>query len=320
MTPIINDPKAEAIKLHQEYKKSGDIDSEMKLAQFLSAYEGTDKIVHSHDLVEQIKELENEKRYETGITDLDKITDGFRSNQLIVIGSAPKSGKTQLAIELANRIERENGEKCTMFLFEETAPEVLYKYKKKNRPLPSFYTPADSIDYNIDSVYRKMIEAWAKHDSKIFFIDHLHFMLDMKAARLDLSIKEVMQELKRFTKTHGFTIFLITHIKMGNFNEPPGVDAIRDSSFIAQYADTVMMLWRERVKIGEHTNLTDQTNNMLINIALNRKINFTSDKNTGLVELTFNTDTWEYSPLKWYGLEFHEEEKKKNDIKSKMKK
>lgn len=313
---MINDPKSQAIKLHEEYKKNGDVESELKLAEFLSAYEGVDKIVHSHDLEEQINALENEDRYKTGINGLDKTLDGFRSNQLIVIGSAPKSGKTQFSVELANRIEKTSGQKCTMFLFEETAPEVLFKFKKKGRPLPSFYTPGDIIDYNIDSVYRKMIEAWAKHDSRVFFIDHLHFLLDMKAARLDLSIKEVMQELKRFTKTHGFTIFLITHLKMGNFNEPPGVEAIRDSSFIAQYADTVMMLWRERVQNGNpgHSNVLESTKNMLVNVALNRKINFTEDKNTGLVELTFNTDTWEYEEMHWYGADFQEAEDKKNQV------
>jgi len=317
----MNDPKQEAIKLHEQYKKSGDNESEMRLAEFLAVYEGVDKIVHSHDLDKQIEELENEDRYMTGIEDLDTVLDGFRSNQLIVIGSAPKSGKTQFAVELANRIERNSGQKCTMFLFEETAPEVLYKYKKKGRQLPSFYTPGGMIDYNIDSVYRKMIEAWAKHDSRVFFIDHLHFLLDMKAMRLDLSIKEVMQELKRFAKLHGFTIFLITHLKMGNFKEPPGVDAIRDSSFIAQYADTVLMLWRETVAAGEgkHSNLITQTNNMLVNVALNRKINFTKDRNTGLVEMTFNTDTWEYELKKWYGLEFSENKEKVTRIVSNIK-
>lgn len=316
----MNDAKAEAIKLHEAYKKNGDTESEMRLAEFLAAYEGTDKIVHSHDLTAQIEELENESRYQTGIKALDDTIDGFRSNQLIVIGSAPKSGKTQFSVELANRIERKSGQRCTMFLFEETAPEVLYKFKKKNRPLPSFYTNADIIDYNIDSVYRKMIEAWAKYDSRVFFIDHLHFLLDMKAARLDLSIKEVMQELKRFAKTHGFTIFLITHLKMGNFNEPPGVEAIRDSSFIAQYADTVIMLWRERVQNGNpgHSNITTPTKNMLLNVTLNRKINFSQDSNTGLVELTFNTDTWEYEECNWYGEEFEKESEQKKNLKSQI--
>lgn len=319
----MNDHQKIALQLHQELKKKGDIESEQKLASFLSQYSGSDQIVSSLDLDEQIKELEGEQRYTTGIKNLDYITDGFRSNQLIVIGSAPKSGKTQFSIELSNRIQKETGERCTMFLFEETAPEVLYKYKKKGRPLPSFLTPADLPEFNIDSIYRKMIESWAKYDSRIFFIDHLHFLLDMKAQRLDLSIKEVMQELKRFCRLHGFTIFLITHLKMGNFKEPPGVDAIRDSSFIAQYADTVIMLWREMVEAGnsDHHNVTKQTKNLLVNVMLNRKINFTNDDNTGIVDMTFDTDKWEYKEQLWYSLETEkdrQEEQKKSSVKSKI--
>lgn len=315
----MNDHKKQAKILHEQMKASGDIQSEQKLAEFLSAYEGSDKIVSSKDLTAQIEELENEARYKTGIESLDQITDGFRSNQLVVIGSAPKSGKTQFSVELAKRIQKESGEKCTMFLFEETAPEVLYKYKKKGIELPDFLTPAELIEYNIDSVYRKMIEAWAKYDSKIFFIDHLHFLLG-NSKRLDLDIKDVMQELKKFAKMHGFTIFLITHLKMGNFMEPPGVDAIRDSSFIAQYADTVIMLWREIIQAGtdSHSNVTKQTKNMLANVILNRKINFVTDDNTGLVELTFNTDNWTYEEFLWYGADMEEEQQEKTQKKEKF--
>lgn len=297
----MNDHQHQAKLLHEEFKKKGDIESEQKFAEFLSHYEGTDKIVRSIDLVDQIKALENEARYKTGIAKLDKITDGFRSNQLIVIGSAPKSGKTQLCVDLSRSIEKINNTKCTMFLFEETAPEVLYKYQKKGLPLPDFYTPQDLPEYSVDGVYRKMIEAWAKYDSKIFFIDHLHFVVDTNKSRLDLSIKDVMQELKRFARLHGFTIFLICHLGKGNFKEPPGVEAIRDSSFIAQYADTVLMLWRETVELSEqHSNLLGYTKNLLVNVALNRKINYTEDYNTGLIDLTFNTDTWQYEETTWY--------------------
>lgn len=297
----MNNHQQQAKLLHEEYKRKGDIESEQKFAEFLSHYEGTDKIVRSIDLVDQIKALENEARYKTGIAKLDKIIDGFRSNQLIVIGSAPKSGKTQLCVDLSRSIEKLNNTKCTMFLFEETAPEVLYKYQKKGLELPDFYTPQDLPEYSVDGVYRKMIEAWAKYDSKIFFIDHLHFVVDTNKSRLDLSIKDVMQELKRFARLHGFTIFLICHLGKGNFKEPPGVEAIRDSSFIAQYADTVLMLWRETVELSDqHSNLLGYTKNLLVNVALNRKINYTEDYNTGLIDLTFNTDKWQYEETTWY--------------------
>lgn len=299
---MINDHKEQARLLHEELKrKGGDIETTQRFADFLARYEGSDKIVESTALAGKIKDLEAEDRYYTGITKLDDILDGFRSNQLIVIGSAPKSGKTQLSVELARRINMQGKTKATMFLFEETAEEVLYKYHKKGLPLPSFLTPQDLIDYNIDSLYRKMIEAWAKYDSRVFFIDHLHFIVDTKTQRLDLGIKDVMQELKRFAKLHGFTIFLICHLAKGNFKEPAGVEAIRDSSFIAQYADTVLMLWRETYEPSpEHKNVISYTTNLLVNVALNRKVNFKNDYNTGLVDLTFNPGTWQYDETTWY--------------------
>jgi replicative DNA helicase len=189
-----------------------------------------------------------------------------------------------------------------MFLFEESAPEVLYKYYKKGIELPRFYTPLNERGLDMDGIYLKMLEAWTKYNSRIFFIDHLHYLLDDSKESPTFKIKKVVQDLKQFAKQLNFTIFLVAHIKHQNNDEPPGVEAIRDSSFVAQYADTTLMLWRETYKSGakEHKNLTNYTNNLLINVALNRKINFKTDRNTGLVDLTFNTDTWSYEESNWY--------------------
>lgn len=296
-------PQEQARELYTEFKKDeANPDALLRLVEFMGEYEGDDKIVLSTDLLPKIKELEEEERYMTGIQKLDKILDGFRSNQLIVISAPPKAGKTQFCVHIARSLPNP-----TMFLFEETAIEVMYKYYKKGLELPRFYTEESLAEANIDQLYRKMIEAWAKYNSRIFFIDHLHFLLDSRDS-VSVEIKEVMQSLKKFAKRHNFTIFLVAHITKGSFDQPPGVDAIRDSSFIPQYADTVLMLWRESFKAGvkEHTNLLSFTNNLLVNVALNRKINFQSESNIGLVDLTFKTDTWTYDETNWYTEWTHE--------------
>lgn len=295
-------------KMQEQMKKSdyADKDALIALGMMLGEYKGSDEIVESTSLTEKIKKFENERKTLTGITKLDKILGGFRSNQLVVISAPTKAGKTQFCIDLARRMKN-----CTMFLFEESAEEVLYKYMKKGLELPHFYTPATMSDYSIDSLYRKMIEAWVKKRSKVFFIDHLHFVIEPEPKeRFDLAIKRVVQELKQFAKAHGFTIFLVCHIKHSRRDEPPTTEDIRDSSFIAQYGDTVLMLWRECYKVGsEGHRLYDYTKNMLVHVALNRKINFDSDSNTGLVDLTFNTDTWEYEESDWYA-SFVDDERK----------
>lgn len=268
-----------------------------RLASFMAQYTGDDEIVSSTDLLAEIEKFESEQRYYTGIKRLDDILDGFRSNQVIAISAPSKAGKTQFSIHIARNLPNP-----TMFLFEETAPEVLYKYHKKGIPLPRFYTPKNMVGYSLDDLYRKMIEAWAKYDSRIFFIDHLHYLLDDGKENTTYKIKKVMQELKEFAKRHSFTIFLIAHIKHQSFTEPPGIEDIRDSSFIPQYADTTIMLWRETVQPGarEHKKIYTYTNNLLVNVALNRKINFKTDVNTGLVDLTFDPGTWGYEDSDWY--------------------
>ena len=297
-------PLQQAKELHEELKRTGDVEAMLRLTDFMSEYDGDDAVIPSSDLLEEIKALEAEPRYMTGIKKLDEITDGFRGNQIIVLSAPPKSGKTQLSVHLARSLPNP-----TMFLFEESAPEVLYKYHKKGLELPKFFTMKQSEGMDVESLYRKMIEAWAKYNSKIFFIDHLHFILDGNGANKGDQIEKAIKELKRFCKRHNFTIFLIAHMTKGNFSEPPGVEAIRDSAHIPALADTVIIMWRETIKSGAkgHGHVITQTKNLLLNVALNRKINFTKDSNTGLVDLTFNTDTWGYEETEWY-TEWLEEE------------
>jgi replicative DNA helicase len=287
----------EAQKLYEEFQRAGSIEAMTKLTEFMALYEGEDEIVPLANL--DISEFEEEERYLTGIPKLDGILDGFRSNQLIAVSAPSKAGKTQFCMHLARALPNP-----TMFLFEETAQEVLYKYHKKGIELPpNLYALRSLTEYSVDYVYRKMIEAWAKYDSRIFFIDHLHYLIPNEGnEHATYKIKRIMQDLKQFAKRHGFTIFIVAHISHQSYDQPPGIEDIRDSSFIAQYADTTLMLWRETYNAGarEHKKLYNYTNNLLINVALNRKINFSKDYNTGLVDLTFNTDTWSYEPSDWY--------------------
>lgn len=315
----MNTPLEQARLLHKELQKDEkNVEAMLKLVEFMKEYDADDKIVLSTDLEDQINELENEERYYTGLKKIDDVTDGFRSNQVIAISAPPKAGKTQFCVHMAR-----NFPNPTMFLFEETPAEVLYKYKKKGIPLPRFYTHKDLVEDSIDGLYRKMIEAWAKYDSRIFFVDHLHYLLDDSNKDMGSKIRHIMQELKKFAKRHHFTIFLIAHMTKGNFTEPPGVEAIRDSSFIPQYADTTLILWRQTFNSGakEHKNVYNYTNNLLVNIALNRKINFVTDINTGLADFTFNTTTWGYESSEWYSewiKEGKEEDRARNDILKKI--
>jgi len=305
-------PLDQAKKLKAQLEREGSVEALQRLSEFMSVYTGENEVISSEDLMEDIKKFESEERHKTGIKQLDDILDGFRSNQVIAIAAPTKAGKTQFCVHLARNLKN-----TTMFLFEESAPEVLYKYYKKGLKMPRFYTPRNVVGMDLDMVYLKMIESWAKYDSKIFFIDHLHYLLDDENMNTTYKIKIVMQQLKEFAKRHNFTIFIVAHIKHIAVDQPPGAEAIRDSSFVAQYADTTIMLWRETHEVGArgHKNVINYTNNLLVNVYYNRKINFThpNNNNTGLCNLTFNTDTWTYDETDWYTMWIDNGEQKESE-------
>lgn len=314
MKKLLDQAKA----LRTQLEKEGGVEALHRLSEFMAEYTGENEVVDSANLLEEIKQFESEERYYTGITALDAIVDGFRSNQVIAVAAPTKAGKTQFCVHLARKLPNP-----TMFLFEESAAEVLYKYYKKGLDLPRFYTPKTVVGLDLEGVYLKMIESWAKYNSRIFFIDHLHYLLDDSGVNTTYKIKEVMQQLKEFAKRHDFTIFLVAHIKHVSVNEPPGAEAIRDSSFVAQYADTTIMLWRETKEVGArgHKNVINYTNNLLVNVFYNRKINFNDplNRNTGLVDLTFNVDTWSYDETDWYTYWIENGEEEKRDSTSILK-
>ena len=101
-------------------------------------------------------------------------------------------------------------------------------------------------------IEKKIIEGVAKFDTKVVFIDHLHYLFDIsavgKGVNSSIAIGGIMRELKRIAIKWNVIIFLIAHIGKTITNESPGLDAIRDSSFVAQESDLIIMVSRYKTK------------------------------------------------------------------------
>jgi replicative DNA helicase len=118
-----------------------------------------------------------------------------------------------------------------------------------------------------------------KYGSKLFFIDHLHFIVPFNSDRLDTRIGDTMRQLKTIAKKHKVIIVLVAHLKKTEVTIAPTLEDLRDSSFIAQEADTVMMLWRETKRENNEVKIT---NNTTLSVQANRRTG-----TTGTVKLTF---------------------------------
>jgi replicative DNA helicase len=60
-----------------------------------------------------------------------------------------------------------------------------------------------------------------------------------------------MRELKTFAIETGTTIFLVSHLAKTKTDDVPSISDLRDSSFVAQESDIVMIMWRHREKDRE---------------------------------------------------------------------
>lgn len=204
-------------------------------------YNGEDALISSEELVEKIKSEVEEFKMPTGFNQIDSILGGFRLGQLVTISATTGSGKTTFAMEITIRLKEHNP---VWIPFEEGAEELIRKFLERNETPPLFYTPKNITGKSVNWIEQRIIEGKVKHNSKVFFIDHLHFIVPFAGDRHDLAVGRTMRDLKELAKKWEVCIFIICHLKKVDLDKMPTLDALRDSSFIGQESDTVIMLWR----------------------------------------------------------------------------
>lgn len=263
----------EVSKIEDEKEK---LEAKFRLEEAMRVYSGEDELISSLELLEKIKTEPEEEKFMSGITGLDNILNGFRRNQLIVLAAPTKSGKTQFCVELCSRLEKTN----PVFIpFEESAEELVRKFHDRKEEPPLFYTPKTITGNTLKWVEKKIVEGKVKYNSELFFVDHLHFIVPFTSDRLDTRIGQTMRELKSIAKAHNVIIILVAHLKKTNMQVSPTLEDLRDSSFVAQEADTVMMMWRQAKRESGQMIIT---NNTVVSVQANRRTG-----NTGNVKLTF---------------------------------
>lgn len=281
-------------KVHGDIEKTKEIkDKEEKLFWLMEqarAYSGDDRMVSSRDIVEKIRAMPAEEKIMSGIKGLDDILGGFRRKQVVVISAATKSGKTSLCIDLTEKMRSQNP---AWLPFEEGAMEIVQKFMDRNEEPPLFFTPEHMTGNTLTWVEKKIIEARAKYDSRVVFIDHLHFIVDF-GENMSIQIGRTMRELKRIAKAWDVTIFLIAHLKKTKMDTQPDLEDLRDSSFIAQEADTVIMLWRQTERLNGQVVISNNTN---LSVQANRRTGKTGNVRLVFENGKFIEKDWVYQEL-----------------------
>jgi len=183
----------------------------------------------------------------SGIPGIDYACDGFQDGELVVVSGPTKSGKTLLAQTFTVNFSKQKEYAC-WFTYEVPARQFLEQFPI----LPLFYLPTNNKAQDFNWFMERCLEAYFKYNTRIFFVDHLHFLIDMaRVSNPSLEIGAIVRRIKRFAVDNDFVIFLLCHIKKTE-GEDISYRDLRDSSFIAQDSDTCIMIKRTP-KNGQNT-------------------------------------------------------------------
>lgn len=209
---------------------------------FLKDYTAPDMVISSHENWELLKNQKTSGFRLTEMPALDALLGGLQEGEVIVVSGLTKHGKTTLCQTLTKQmIEDENY--ALWFSFEVPAKQFL-SFMVENEKVPLFYMPQQLKSKNLEWLEERIKEAIVKYNIKAVFIDHLHFLLDMKRHNISLEIGSIMRFLKEIAIKYSLVIFLIAHTQKLNSETEPDASSIRDSSFVGQESDAVLVVLR----------------------------------------------------------------------------
>ena len=219
-----------------------------ELQKKLKRYHGKDRIISSSQMARRLERKHSGLiKVKSLIRSLDEMIEVFQEGEVIVISGPPKSGKTLLAQTLTVNFNIQKRYPL-WFSYEVPVRQFLSQFPSR----PKLHLPRLLKPHGLPWLTERVWECFLKHRTRVIFIDHLHYLFDMARSRnSSLEIGVIIRQLKALAVRGGFIIFLLAHTTKGaESNLTYG--SIRDSSFIAQESDCVLMIQRTPL-YGENT-------------------------------------------------------------------
>ena len=251
-----------------------------RFIEAMKNYQGEDKLETSLEIAERIKAGEEIPIYSTGIGSLDALLrGGFRPGQLIIVGAQTKHGKTEFCVYLTTNMVAQHP---LWFSYEDGADELVERFIDRGVTVPLFYTPATLKQRSLEWLEERIVESVVKHGTRLVFIDNLQSVIP-RGQQQENEYTFFVRGLKDIADKWKVAIVLVHHLVKTELDRSPDLNDLKGSSSIAQFANTVILLWRQT---GRSDNEIIITENVSVSVQAARR------GKPGTVRMTFDGTTF----------------------------
>ena len=207
--------------------------------------------------LEMMKDPEKIHGIPSGYSVIDDLTRGFEPGELVIVGAVEGVGKSMfvqnmfhnmgirgvpnlfISMEMTNEETQKRYIEMHMDVDQCSREEAAEKIKQ----MPLYAYETDNM--NLEELDSKIAEAKEKFGIKIMAIDHLHYFAPQDTQNSSAVIGYLIRNLKMMARKNEIPMIVISHLTKQKSKKMPDKSSLRDSSFIAQDADAVIMLNRD---------------------------------------------------------------------------
>ena len=219
----------------------------------------------------------------TGFADLDDLTNGLHSGQMIIVAARPAMGKSTLALDLCRAASIHNNLTSVFFSLEMTRSEITMRLLSAEAKVPlNHIRNGNMTDDDWDKLAKKMGEVSSapmfiddspnmtmmeirakarrlkqRHDLRLIVIDYMQLMSSgKKVESRQLEVSEFSRQIKLLAKELEVPIIALSQLNRGpeqRGDKRPMMSDLRESGSLEQDADMVILLHRDDVYEKEST-------------------------------------------------------------------
>jgi replicative DNA helicase len=225
--------------------------------------------------------LENQGKVlgiKSGYASIDDLTKGFKAGDLTVLAGQPSHGKTVVGNNIAYRVAK-NGTPVLFISLEMTQARIdsrimdIAQRDNNNTEYKNYLFTQEASTLAAADTPLLLKKAIDEYGVQLIIIDHLHFLVDRGAKDIRMEVGMITQNLKNVAKEMKIPILLLCQVsRLTDPKQKPNNNNLKESGYIEQDADIILMVWRDISIDSENPNAVE------VYCTKNRDHGFTDDR------------------------------------------